>query len=150
MRTILHAAALVATLALAGPATARDAQARLPASAAVPVDEDLLFAFGEANDHIQRQEYVQAYAVLEAVTAKPAFQSATSELRHATWLLMAISYQPILRFYRRSPFWGLALPLIALVYMAFTLDSAYQHLRGRGGLWKGRVQAQLGKVAEQK
>jgi hopene-associated glycosyltransferase HpnB len=69
----------------------------------------------------------------------------------ATWLLMAISYQPILRFYGRSPLWGLALPLIALVYMAFTLDSAYQHLRGRGGLWKGRVQAQLGhKVAEQK
>jgi hopene-associated glycosyltransferase HpnB len=69
----------------------------------------------------------------------------------ATWLLMALSYQPILRFYGRSPLWGLALPLIALVYMAFTLDSAYQHGRGRGGLWKGRVQAQLGqKVAEQK
>ena len=69
----------------------------------------------------------------------------------ATWLLMAISYQPILRFYGRSPLWGLALPVIAVVYMAFTLDSAYQHLRGRGGLWKGRVQAQLGhKVAEQK
>ncbi len=68
-----------------------------------------------------------------------------------TWLLMAISYQPILRFYGRSPLWGLALPLIALVYMAFTLDSAYQHVRGRGGLWKGRVQARLGhKVAEQK
>jgi hypothetical protein len=48
-----------------------------------------------------------------------------------------------LRFYRRSPLWGLALPLIALAYMAFTLDSAYQHVRGRGGLWKGRVQAQV-------
>jgi hypothetical protein len=56
---------------------------------------------------------------------------------------MIISYQPILRFYRRSPLWGLALPLIALAYMAFTLDSAYQHVRGRGGLWKGRVQAQV-------
>jgi hopene-associated glycosyltransferase HpnB len=60
----------------------------------------------------------------------------------ATFALMIISYQPILRFYRRSPLWGLALPLIALAYMAFTLDSAYQHVRGRGGLWKGRVQAQ--------
>jgi hypothetical protein len=39
--------------------------------------------------------------------------------------------------------WGLALPAIALAYMAFTLDSAYQHGRGRGGLWKGRVQAQV-------
>jgi hopene-associated glycosyltransferase HpnB len=59
------------------------------------------------------------------------------------WLMICISYQPILRFYRRSPLWGLALPVIALVYMAFTLDSAYQHGRGRGGLWKGRVQAQM-------
>jgi hopene-associated glycosyltransferase HpnB len=61
----------------------------------------------------------------------------------AAFALMIISYQPILRFYRRSPLWGLALPLIALAYMAFTLDSAYQHVRGRGGLWKGRVQAQI-------
>jgi hopene-associated glycosyltransferase HpnB len=58
------------------------------------------------------------------------------------WLMMAISFQPILRFYRLSPLWGVALPAIALVYMAFTLDSAYQHVRGRGGLWKGRVQAE--------
>jgi hopene-associated glycosyltransferase HpnB len=62
----------------------------------------------------------------------------------AAFALMFMSYQPILRFYRRSPLWGLALPLIALAYMAFTLDSAYQHGRGRGGLWKGRVQAQAG------
>jgi hopene-associated glycosyltransferase HpnB len=61
----------------------------------------------------------------------------------AAFALMIISYQPILRFYRRSPLWGLGLPLIALAYMAFTLDSAYQHVRGRGGLWKGRVQAQI-------
>jgi hypothetical protein len=60
---------------------------------------------------------------------------------------MFMSYQPILRFYRRSPLWGLALPLIALAYMAFTLDSVYQHGRGRGGLWKGRVQAQAGTQA---
>lgn len=61
----------------------------------------------------------------------------------ATFALMIISYQPILRLYRRSPLWGLALPLIALAYMAFTLDSAYQHVRGRGGLWKGRVQGHV-------
>ncbi|HEY2138110.1 MAG TPA: glycosyltransferase [Xanthobacteraceae bacterium] len=59
------------------------------------------------------------------------------------WAMMCISYQPILRFYRRSPLWAVALPAIALAYMAFTLDSAYQHARGRGGLWKGRVQAQM-------
>ena len=61
----------------------------------------------------------------------------------AAFALMFMSYQPILRIYGRSPWWGLALPLIALAYMAFTLDSAYQHGRGRGGLWKGRVQAQV-------
>jgi hypothetical protein len=42
-----------------------------------------------------------------------------------------------------SPFWGFVLPLIALKYMIFTLDSAYQYMRGRGGSWKGRVQAKV-------
>jgi hypothetical protein len=27
--------------------------------------------------------------------------------------------------------------------MAFTLDSAYQHARGRGGMWKGRAQGNI-------
>jgi hypothetical protein len=27
--------------------------------------------------------------------------------------------------------------------MLFILDSAYQYVRGRGGAWKGRVQANL-------
>jgi hopene-associated glycosyltransferase HpnB len=67
---------------------------------------------------------------------------AAQALGAAAFALMFMSYQPILRFYRRSPLWGLALPATALAYMAFTLDSAYQHGRGRGGLWKGRVQAQ--------
>jgi hopene-associated glycosyltransferase HpnB len=60
------------------------------------------------------------------------------------WLAMAIAFQPILRFYRLSPLWGLALPAIAAAYMAFTVDSAYQHARGRGGMWKGRAQAAVG------
>jgi len=59
----------------------------------------------------------------------------------ATWLLMAVAFGPMLRFYRLSPFWGLALPLIGALYGAFTLDSAIQHWRGRGGMWKGRAQA---------
>jgi hypothetical protein len=61
----------------------------------------------------------------------------------ATWLLMAIAFQPTLRFYRCSPLWGIALPVIALEYMLFTLDSAYQYVRGRGGNWKGRMQANV-------
>ncbi len=62
-----------------------------------------------------------------------------------TYLLMVTAYQPTLRLYNRSPLWGFALPLIAAGYLGFTLDSAYQHSRGRGGLWKGRVQAEAGK-----
>ena len=57
------------------------------------------------------------------------------------WTLMALSFLPMLRFYRVSPLWGLALPAIALAYMLYTLDSAYRTVRGQGGQWKGRVQA---------
>jgi hopene-associated glycosyltransferase HpnB len=64
----------------------------------------------------------------------------------AAWLLMALAFQPILRFYRVSPLWGLALPAIAAIYMAFTVDSAYQHARGRGGMWKGRAQANVSEL----
>jgi len=57
------------------------------------------------------------------------------------WGLMALAFLPTLRLYGRSALWGLALPAIALCYMLFTLDSALQFARGKGGLWKGRVQA---------
>ena len=57
----------------------------------------------------------------------------------AAWLAMAASMQPTLRFYRVSPLWGFALPTVAFLYAVYTLDSAYQHARRRGGQWKGRV-----------
>jgi hopene-associated glycosyltransferase HpnB len=59
------------------------------------------------------------------------------------WALMFVVFQPTLRFYRLSPLWGLALPIIALQYMLFILDSAHQYVRGQGGSWKGRVQANV-------
>ena len=59
----------------------------------------------------------------------------------ATWALMVLAFQPMLRFYRLSPLWGFALPLIGAAYALFTLDSAFQFWRGRGGMWKGRAQA---------
>ena len=55
------------------------------------------------------------------------------------WLAMALSFVPTLRFYRLSPLWSLALPGIASLYLYYTLNSAYQYLRRRGGQWKGRV-----------
>jgi hopene-associated glycosyltransferase HpnB len=60
------------------------------------------------------------------------------------WLLMAVSFQPMLRFYRASPLWGLALPAIGATYTFFTLQSALQVWRGKGGMWKGRSQAMAG------
>ena len=58
------------------------------------------------------------------------------------WFAMALSMTAIHLYYRVSMLWGLALPFIAAVYAGFTLDSAVQHARGRGGMWKGRAQAQ--------
>jgi hopene-associated glycosyltransferase HpnB len=65
----------------------------------------------------------------------------------AAWAVMALSFQPILRLYGRSPMWGVALPFIALLYLGFTVDSAAQHWLGRGGAWKGRYQAAAGSGA---
>jgi len=59
------------------------------------------------------------------------------------WALMALSFQPMLRFYRRSHLWGVALPLIAGFYAGCTFLSAWRHRRGRGGMWKGRAQAAM-------
>jgi hopene-associated glycosyltransferase HpnB len=64
----------------------------------------------------------------------------------AAWLLMAASLQPMLRFYRRSPLWGLALPVVAALYCSFTIQSAIDVWTGKGGFWKGRVQALAGRA----
>jgi hopene-associated glycosyltransferase HpnB len=61
-----------------------------------------------------------------------------------TWLMMAVSFQPVLKLYKASPLWGLALPAIGLLYTVFTVQSAVQVWSGRGGMWKGRAQALAG------
>ncbi len=58
----------------------------------------------------------------------------------AAWLLMAASYLPTVRLYRRSRLWSFALPAIALFYLAATIHSAIRYWRGAGGTWKGRAQ----------
>ncbi|MBI1776120.1 MAG: glycosyltransferase [Proteobacteria bacterium] len=60
------------------------------------------------------------------------------------WALMTLSLLPTLSYYRVSFIWALALPAIALFYLAATLQSALQHRLGRGGQWKGRIQAGAG------
>jgi len=56
------------------------------------------------------------------------------------WLLMSISYAPMIRFYRLPLIWAAALPFIAIFYGGATLHSAVQYWRGKGGVWKGRIQ----------
>lgn len=56
----------------------------------------------------------------------------------AAFVLSALSYLPTLGRYGRSRLWCLMLPLIALLYMSATLDSAITHWRGSGARWKDR------------
>ncbi len=57
----------------------------------------------------------------------------------AGWLVMSVTYLPMLRLYGLSPLRAPGLPLIAAMYAAMTADSARRHRAGRGGEWKGRV-----------
>lgn len=54
-------------------------------------------------------------------------------------VLMRFCYAPTLRLYGVSETMGWALPLVALLYCAMTLASAWRHWRGNGGGWKGRT-----------
>lgn len=59
----------------------------------------------------------------------------------AAWLLMTISFLPTVRYFKLSPIWAPLLPLAALFYTYATWISAIRYWMGRGGQWKGRVQA---------
>lgn len=68
-------------------------------------------------------------------------QGVAAYLALVAYLIMAQAYMPTLRFYGQNRLNALALPLIAACYTWFTVESAWQHHRGRGGAWKGRYQA---------
>jgi hopene-associated glycosyltransferase HpnB len=53
-------------------------------------------------------------------------------------LAMTGSYLPMLRFYRLSPLRAPSLPLIAVLYLGMTVDSARRHYSGRAVSWRGR------------
>ena len=112
--------------------------------------------FGEIARMVSRSAYAQlryspwllagtllgmALTYLAPAALALSLQGWAAALGALTWLLMAISFQPMLRLYRLSPLWGLALPLIGALYTLFTVQSAIQVWRGRGGMWKGRAQA---------
>ena len=54
------------------------------------------------------------------------------------WALMTRAYMPSLLYYRRSWSEALLLPAIAVLYNLMSVDSAWRHWRGRGGMWKQR------------
>jgi hopene-associated glycosyltransferase HpnB len=57
------------------------------------------------------------------------------------WALMTASYVPMLSLYRLSAFRAPALPLIAVLYAAMTVDSARRHYSGHSVAWRGRAAA---------
>ena len=65
---------------------------------------------------------------------------APATLGATAWVLMTISFLPVLRLYRLNPLWALALPGVAVFYLGATVHSAWKYWTGRGGQWKGRVQ----------
>ena len=58
-------------------------------------------------------------------------------LAATAWVLMTLSYVPVLRLYGRSPLWALTLPAVSLAYLAMTVHSAVIG----GSAWKGRQAA---------
>ena len=61
-------------------------------------------------------------------------------LAASAFLLMTISYLPMVRFYRLNALWAFTLPFASIFYMGATVWSAIQYWSGRGGQWKGRTQ----------
>lgn len=57
------------------------------------------------------------------------------------WLMMSLTFLPIVRYYRLSLAWAVSLPAAAVFYTYATLLSAARFWLGRGGQWKGRIQA---------
>ncbi|MEU2350971.1 glycosyltransferase [Modestobacter sp. NPDC049651] len=55
------------------------------------------------------------------------------------WSLMTASYLPQVRHHRQPAALALTLPLVAVLYLLMTLDSARRSRAGRGATWKGRA-----------
>lgn len=62
-------------------------------------------------------------------------------LSFLTIILMIRTYLPTLRLYQLPKIWSLLLPIAAFFYLMMTIHSAYLHKMGKGGNWKGRLQA---------
>jgi hopene-associated glycosyltransferase HpnB len=81
-----------------------------------------------------------AAAITGAVLGDPVLAA----LGGTAWLIMAGSYLPMLRCYRLGAWRAPLLPLVAVLYLGMTVDSARRHHAGRGGAWKGRTASRSG------
>ena len=54
------------------------------------------------------------------------------------WLIPAAMLLPSTRYHRVPAWYALALPAASILYLLMTVSSAWDHLRGRGPLWRGR------------
>jgi hopene-associated glycosyltransferase HpnB len=82
---------------------------------------------------------VIAWLVAAAAGASGASVTAAGLAGLLGWVLMTVSYLPMLRFYRLSSLRAPALPLIAVLYAVMTADSARRHYSGRAVSWRGRA-----------
>jgi len=57
----------------------------------------------------------------------------------AAWFIMSMTYRPTAKLYDQSRWKAFSLPTAAFFYTLMTITSAWKHLRGRGGAWKGRA-----------
>ncbi len=63
-------------------------------------------------------------------------------------LVMVVSYLPILRFYKLPRYLALMLPIIGVLYLAMTWDSALRYWRGERSRWKGRAYVRTESLCE--
>jgi len=81
---------------------------------------------------------VPPLATVIGALAQGAAATVTLAAGATAWALMSLTYTPMLRFYGLSALRAPALPLVALLYTAMTVDSALRHHTGRT-TWKGRT-----------
>ncbi len=55
------------------------------------------------------------------------------------WVLMLLTYIPILRFYSMPLIWSIFLPVIGTLFLCMTWTSALRYWRGERSRWKDRV-----------
>ena len=99
--------------------------------------------FGGVRRMIARSAYTQLrrsvwLLALTVVAMLVTYAAPLSPAGIPAWLIMTAVYVPVLRYYRLGYWRAPLLPLVAMFYLAATLESALLDWTGRGGQWKGR------------